>query len=225
MVKKKILYYASTPCTSCGIYMPDLPFCRLTGTCVKCAREKLPPDKCNACPDKDECERALRGLEIFREIEYNLSIVIPDLASVLIEELNNIFEENNIDNPQEKAEQITKIYLAITSTLIKHKGEIPQWLTTVFKPEAIRSLLKLPLNIIKFSDIVESALDEYAARIGIDSTFIKNLLKFLIIRYLSLFRYRSIEEFIKQTFSDVVCRALLVYSNSLSNPSQASKLF
>jgi len=199
--------------------MPNMPFCRLTGTCVRCAREKLDKTICEKCPDKEECDKAIHGLSLLKLIEERISMILPDLVSLLQEEVENVLKTYSVPNPEEISKKLVQLYMAITSTLLRGKERPAEWLITVLRPEAIRSLTRLPLDFLKLSDTAEQALDEYASYLGVDSTLIRNLLKFMLIRYILLFKNRGFEEFLRSTFTEIVVKAFEQSATNLSSRS------
>ncbi len=187
-----------------------MPFCKLTGTCVRCARELLSNEYCRECPSRDECEYALRGLEFIRNFEFAAIAVIPDLATVLIDYISSKLREVGDAEPDVKAESLVRIFLAITSTLTLTQ-DITAWMRVVFKPETIRAILSTSLNLIVLPRNVERALEEYANSIRVASDFLKNLFKFLLTHYITRYRDKPFVKFVQDTFSDLVVYALSQY--------------
>ena len=201
------MYYSNDTCKSCGLRLPEMPFCKLTGTCVRCARKMLSSDKCMSCPSREECDHAIRGLEFLQNLEYTAIAVIPDLASVLIEYVSSKLSELGESNPDLKAEHLVRVFLALTSTLTLTR-DIAQWLRIVFKPRTIRLIVNTPIDILTLPEEIDKALDEYSRSLNVPPDFIKNLFKFLLAHYMFRYRGRPISEFILETFSDLVVKAL-----------------
>ncbi len=146
-------------------------------------------------------------------------MILPDLVSLLQEEVENILRAYSVPDPENTARKLVQLYMAVTSTLLRAKEQPAEWLLTVLKPEAIRSLTRLPLDLLRLSNIVEQALEEYASYLEVDSTLVKNLLKFMLIRYISLFKHRGFDEFLRKTFTDIVVRAFEASAQNLSSRS------
>jgi len=209
MVKQKgNIYYADETCPSCGFRVPNMPFCRLTGTCVRCARERLRgSDVCEKCASRAECDEAIRGLEFIKMIEQGAIAVIPDLASVLFEYTCRQLERYAVAKAEEVAEVLVRTFLAVTSTLLIVR-DVPTWLRAVLKPTAIRAITMTPIDVIELAEPVKQALQEYGMTLGVDGVFLANFYKFLRVRFLTQYRTRGVAAFLQDTFTDTVLKAL-----------------
>ena len=201
------LYYSTETCRVCGLKLPGMPFCRLTGTCARCAISILSRDKCEICPSRDECEQAVRGLDFISRFEQSAIALVPDLASLLIEYVSSLLRELNTSSPDAKAELFVKVFLSVTSTLTL-SNSVPLWVQAVFKPETIRAVSKTPLDVILLPGDVERALEDYGRALRTDPEFVKNLFRFLLAHYVLRYREKSFLEYLRETFSDSVVEAL-----------------
>jgi len=191
------LYRVDTRCPQCGISMPKLPMCRLTGTCIQCARSMLSNDVCDKCPDRDLCSVELRGLNYFKEIEQKISIILPDFLEVFRDEIIELCKTSNKRINIEDIENFVRVVVTILNTLHIVK-DISKWLVMVFKPEVIRWIIKAPLELINFSNKFRSALREYSLMLEVDYKIVENIVKLLTLRFISY--SKNIKDFIYSTF-------------------------
>lgn len=191
MSKKGNLYRVNDDyCRSCGLKLPDLPMCRITGTCIKCARQKLSRKVCEKCPDKKICDLELRGIEIYLDYERKISLIIIDLVPTIKDWIKEIVSKYiKIPNQiiEEISEKLTKTYLATTITLTNVKD--PRiWLLKIFKPSTIKDIARTNIDVIKLSETLEYALKDYCTLIEVDENtcnIIKNILRYLVIKLIT----------------------------------------
>ncbi len=204
------LYKVDMRCPQCGISMPKLPMCKLTGTCVECARKILTKEICNTCPNKNECDLEIRGIEIFKQFEQKLSIILPDLVEVLKEEVENILRILGKNADENNIELFVKTLISIINSLSLSK-DFGKWLLSIFNVETVKWLLKTSLTIIKISDKCKCALVEYSNLLGVDYNVVENIVKMLVIRFV-MFNCNAIE-FIHKTFRKEI---VMLFLGSLS---------
>lgn len=127
-------------CKSCGFAAPGLDMCKLTGTCVLCARNSL-GDKCAACPDLVKCNAAVEGLKFLKRLEPHLDVYV-DLAKNAVRQLE----------PYDRVE-LGVAFLKSLMGLIKllerepPARAFPAWVATVFRQEIISKLARTPVVV------------------------------------------------------------------------------
>jgi len=209
------LYRADTVCPSCGIAMPRLPMCSLTHTCVECARRRLDRE-CENCPDRDICMREIQGIKVFRELENRLSMILPDLIDVLTEEVRNICRrcvENY--NDENSVNMFVRAILSIINSLVVC-NDPREWITTVFKPEMIRWIIRAPVSVITLSERCLSALRDYSRVLDISPEIVINMFKLLLLRFIE--ERCDCRTFIEHSFRRNLAKILLL-SNDLRRSS------
>ncbi len=176
------LYRSYTACPSCGIAMPDLPMCRVTHTCVECAR-KILGENCLNCPDRDECEKEVQGIKMFRELEKRLSTILPDLIEVISEEVEKMCEECCEKYDKDSINMFIRTALSIVNSLMMVRDP-RTWLTRIFKPEMIRWIIRAPTSVIELSQRCLSALKDYSEVLSINFEIILNIFRLLLLKFL-----------------------------------------
>ncbi|AET33550.1 hypothetical protein [Pyrobaculum ferrireducens] len=124
-------------CRNCGFTAPALDMCRLTETCVVCAREAL-GDKCAACPDRQQCDVAVEGLKFLKTLEPKLDMYI-DLGK----HVTRLLE------PYDRVEigvAFLKNLMGLVKLLQRERKEraFPLWVASIFRGEVVSRLAKVP---------------------------------------------------------------------------------
>jgi len=206
------LYRADTVCPSCGIAMPSLPMCRITHTCVECARKML-KNECETCLDKEECEKEVQGIKVFREFEKRLSMILPDLIEVLSSEVS---EKCRMYCGEVRENDINMFIRSVLSVinLLRIVKDPRTWIVKVFKPEMIKWIVRAPTYIVNLSQRCSLALKDYSMLLEIDSEAIMNIFKMFLLKFVEdkcMFKL-----FIESTFRDDLARLLLETSSGRS---------
>ncbi|MEZ0319812.1 MAG: hypothetical protein ABWK05_07480 [Pyrobaculum sp.] len=133
------LYVASgvAMCKSCGFAAPALDMCKITETCVVCARAKL-GEKCNLCPDREKCDLAVEGIMFIKRLEPILDVYI-DLGkhvARLLEKYDRV----------ELGVVFLKNLMGLVKLLEKERAEkaFPLWVSTVLRGDVVPRLIKTP---------------------------------------------------------------------------------
>ncbi|AAL62917.1 hypothetical protein [Pyrobaculum aerophilum] len=124
-------------CKSCGFAAPALDMCRVTETCVICARERL-GDKCNLCPDKERCDAAIDGLRFLKSLEPRLDVYI-DLGKHVARMLE----------PYDRVElgiAFLKSLMGLVKLLQRERKEraFPVWIASVLRDDVVSKLVRVP---------------------------------------------------------------------------------
>ncbi len=186
----KYLYkLTNTPCPNCGLYLPDLDACRLTGTCIICARTIL-KEKCNVCEDKNVCDILHEGLIFYKNLEERASDLIVDISKLLNSEISRIFRKLGLNVDDYTVEILTRIYLSAVALLIKMRGNITKWIISILSPETIKLIPKISIDVIDVDEKLKFALRELLMRFEVHNDEIIepiiNVLKLLLIIYVRI---------------------------------------
>lgn len=124
-------------CKSCGFAAPALDMCRITETCVLCARAAL-GDRCNSCPDKERCNVATEGLRFLKSLEPKLDVYI-DLGKQVAKSLE----------PYDRVEigvAYLKNLMGLVKLLQREKKEraFPIWVASVVREDVVAKLIRTP---------------------------------------------------------------------------------
>jgi len=124
-------------CPSCGFTAPALDMCKITGTCVVCAREKLGA-VCSTCPDKAKCDVAVEGVKFMKRLEPVLDVYV-DLGKHITRQLEKY-------DRVELGVTFLKSLMGLVKLLEHEKKEraFPAWISTVLKGGVISKLVKTP---------------------------------------------------------------------------------
>lgn len=124
-------------CRSCGFAAPGLDMCKITDTCVLCAREKL-GDRCWGCPDKARCDMAVEGLRFLKTLEPKLDVYI-DLGKRLTSELERY-------GRAEIGVAFLKNLMGLVNLLRREKKEraFPLWVAAVLREDVVPKLVRVP---------------------------------------------------------------------------------
>lgn len=124
-------------CPSCGFTMPGLDICRLTNTCVECARKAL-GDVCNACPERAKCDAALEGLRFIKSLEPKLDVFIDVSRKVV----NKVEKYGRAD--------IAIAFMKLLMGLVKAlegagpQEAFPAWVSAILRRDAVSKLIRTP---------------------------------------------------------------------------------
>jgi hypothetical protein len=124
-------------CRSCGFASPALDMCRVTSTCVQCAREIL-KEKCNNCPDKDNCHVAIEGVKFLKSLESSLDIYI-DFAKYLVRHLEKY-------DRVEIGIAFVKNLMGLIKLLQREPSAkaFPIWVVSIFHSDVVSKLSRVP---------------------------------------------------------------------------------
>lgn len=126
-----------TSCPSCGFTMPGLDICRLTNTCVECARKAL-GDACNACPERAKCDVALEGLRFIKSLEPRLDVFI-DVSKRVV---GKVEKYGRVDI----AITFMKLLMGLVKALerVGPQKAFPAWVSTILRRDVVAKLARTP---------------------------------------------------------------------------------
>jgi len=124
-------------CRSCGFAAPGLDMCRVTETCVICAREAL-GERCNHCPDKARCDVAVEGLRFLKLLEPKLDVYV-DLGKYVAMQLERY-------DRVELGVVFLKNVMGLVKLLQREKKEraFPLWVASVLRDDVVSKLVRVP---------------------------------------------------------------------------------
>lgn len=124
-------------CRSCGFAAPGLDMCRVTDTCVVCARGTL-GDRCNACPDKARCDVATDGLRFLKSLEPGLDVYV-DLGKYVSMQLERY-------DRVELGIAFLKNLMGLVKLLQRERKEraFPVWVASVLREDVVPKLVRVP---------------------------------------------------------------------------------
>ncbi|NPB00661.1 MAG: hypothetical protein GXO10_04740 [Crenarchaeota archaeon] len=201
------LYRADTVCPSCGIAMPSLPMCSITHTCVECARRLL-KNECDSCPDRDECEKEVQGIKMFRELEKRLSMILPDLIEVLSREVNERCITYCGSSRDSDINMFIQSVLSVIN-LLKIVKDPRTWIIAVFRPSMIKWIVRAPTCLLDLSQRCLLALKDYSSLLEIDSEVVINIFKIFLLKFIE--DRCEFKSFVESTFRTDLARLLLNY--------------
>ncbi len=185
--------------------MPSLPMCRITHTCVECARRTL-REECESCLDKEECEREVQGLKLFREFEKRLSMILPDLIEVLSREVSKKCRILCGTSIEDDISMFIQSVLSVIN-LLRIVRDPKKWLTTIFRPEMIRWIARAPTHIVDLSQKCMLALKDYSDLLELSSDVVTNIFKMFLLRFIE--DRCNFKSFVESTFRSDLARFLL----------------
>lgn len=124
-------------CKSCGFAAPGLDMCKVTETCVICARNVL-GRRCDMCPDKPRCDVAVEGLRFLKALEQKLDVYI-DLGKQITKELERY-------DRVELGVVFLKNLMGLINILRKERKEraFPLWVAAVLREDVLPKLVRVP---------------------------------------------------------------------------------
>ena len=132
-------------CPSCGLTLPGLETCSMTGLCLECSRARL-GSVCDTCPERDRCDAAIRGLRLIRRLEPGLDAFV-DVSRALIDVAKRALPGDAAVDAAVGFMRALSGFLAVVSSGEDPREALVAWIRAVFTQYGAERAADAPLVI------------------------------------------------------------------------------
>lgn len=132
-------------CPNCGLTLPGLETCSLTGLCLECSRARLGPT-CDDCPERSRCDMAIRGLRLIRKLEPGLDAFV-EVSRALIDVAKRVLPGDVAIDVAVGFMKALSGYLAVVSDGADPVEAFVAWLRTALTQIGAEKMAAAPLIV------------------------------------------------------------------------------